>query len=133
LREEFGMAVQYITHDLGVVAGTCDRIVVMYAGEMVEYGTTEDVFESPQHPYTVALQRSIPSLGAKGKPLYTIPGLPPDLSKPIPGDAFAMRKGMTSSGRWAHEKPPLVQVSPTHWVRESDVQLPPLEKVLDAE
>ncbi|MFW6353416.1 MAG: oligopeptide/dipeptide ABC transporter ATP-binding protein, partial [Verrucomicrobiota bacterium] len=91
------------------------------------------VFESPQHPYTVALQRSIPSLGAKGQPLYTIPGLPPDLSQPIPGDAFAMRKGMTSSGRWAQAKPPLVQVSPTHWVRESDVQLPPLEEVLDVE
>ena len=132
-KEANDSAVILITHDLGVVAGMCDRIIVMYAGQMVECGTAADVFEDPRHPYTVALQRSIPSLGAKGKPLYTIPGLPPDLAKPIPGDAFAMREGIHSGGRWARERPPLVQLSATHWVRESDVELPSLEEVLDAE
>jgi oligopeptide transport system ATP-binding protein len=125
-------AVILITHDLGVVAGTCDRILVMYAGQMVECGTAAEIFKTPAHPYTIALQRSIPSLGVKGQPLYTIPGLPPDLSRPIPGDAFAMREGIRSGGRWANERPPLKQLSPTHWVRESDVILPALEEVIDA-
>jgi len=120
-----------VTHDLGVVAGMCDRIAVMYAGKIVETGTAEDVFESPLHPYTVALQRSIPSLGIKGKPLYTIPGVPPDLSRPIPGDAFALRKGLRNGGKWLHTPPPLRQVSETHWVRECDVELPALEEVKD--
>lgn len=126
-------AVILITHDLGVVAGMCDRINVMYAGKIVESGTADDIFKNAQHPYTVALQRSIPSLGSKGKPLYTIPGLPPDLSQPIPGDAFALREGITSGGQWDNTPPPLRQVSDTHWVRESDVILPPLEEVLDGE
>ena len=124
-------AVILITHDLGVVAGMCDRINVMYAGKIVESGTADDIFKRAQHPYTIALQRSIPSLGSKGKPLYTIPGLPPDLSKPIPGDAFALRKGIRSGGKWDTTPPPMVQVSDTHWVRESDVILPKLEEVLD--
>jgi oligopeptide transport system ATP-binding protein len=124
-------AVILITHDLGVVAGMCDRINVMYAGKVVESGTTDDIFGNAQHPYTIALQRSIPSLGSKGKPLYTIPGLPPDLSKPIPGDAFALREGIDSGGKWLTTPPPLKQVSETHWVRESDVILPPLEEVID--
>ena len=124
-------AVILITHDLGVVAGLCDRIQVMYAGKIVETGTAEEVFHEAAHPYTIALQRSIPSLGSKGHPLYTIPGLPPDLSRPIPGDALALRKGIRSGGRWLNEPPPLKQVSDTHWVRESDVILPPLEEVAD--
>jgi oligopeptide transport system ATP-binding protein len=124
-------AVILITHDLGVVAGMCDRVNVMYAGKIVESGTADDIFKRARHPYTVALQRSIPSLGAKGKPLYTIPGLPPDLSRPIPGDAFALREGIRSGGKWRDSEPPLVRVSDTHWVRESDVILPPLEEVLD--
>ena len=125
-------AVILITHDLGVVAGMCDRINVMYAGKIVESGTADDIFKRAQHPYTIALQRSIPSLGSKGKPLYTIPGLPPDLSRPIPGDAFALREGLSSGGKWDNTPPPLRQVSETHWVRESDVILPPLEEVIDA-
>jgi oligopeptide transport system ATP-binding protein len=124
-------AVILITHDLGVVAGMCDRINVMYAGKIVESGTADDVFKHARHPYTIALQRSIPSLGSKGKPLYTIPGLPPDLSRPIPGDAFALREGIRSGGKWRDTPPPLVRVSDTHWVRESDVILPPLEEVIN--
>lgn len=124
-------AVILITHDLGVVAGMCDRIQVMYAGKVVEAGTADEIFNDPRHPYTIALQRSIPSLGSKGKPLYTIPGLPPDLSQPIPGCAFALRKGIPSGGKWKNTPPPLEQVSATHWVRACDCELPPLEEVLD--
>lgn len=124
-------AVILITHDLGVVAGMCDRINVMYAGQIVESGTAEDIFERPAHPYTVALQRSIPSLGTKGKPLYTIPGLPPDLSKPIPGDAFALREGLSHGGKWIDTPPPLREISSTHRVRECDVILPKLEEIAD--
>ena len=91
LQSELGMAVIFVTHDLGVVSGLCDRVQVMYAGRIVETADTRTLFRSPRHPYTKALQRSIPSLQPKGKELYTIPGLPPDLSKPIAGCAFAPR------------------------------------------
>ena len=90
-QREFGMAVIFITHDLGVVSGLCDRVLVMYAGRVVESAHTRTLFRTPRHPYTRALQRSIPSLQPKGAELYTIPGLPPDLSKPRPGCAFAPR------------------------------------------
>ena len=91
MQRELGMAVVFITHDLGVVSGLCDRVQVMYAGRIVETADTRTLFHSPRHPYTRALQRSIPSLQQKGAELYTIAGLPPDLSKPVPGCAFAPR------------------------------------------
>ncbi len=91
MQRELGMAVIFITHDLGVVSGLCDRVQVMYAGRIVETSDTRTLFYSPQHPYTRALQRSIPALQNKGAELYTIRGLPPDLSKPLPGCAFAPR------------------------------------------
>ena len=91
LQREFGMAVIFITHDLGVVSGLCDRVQVMYAGRIVERAGTAALFRTPRHPYTRALQRSIPSLQAKGTTLFTIPGLPPDLSQPVAGCAFAPR------------------------------------------
>ena len=91
LQGELGMAVIFVTHDLGVVSGLCDRVQVMYAGRMVETADTLALFRSPRHPYTKALQRSIPSLQPKGRELYTIPGMPPDLSKPAAGCAFAPR------------------------------------------
>ena len=77
--------------DLGVVSGFCDRINVMYGGKIVESGPTKDIFYNPQHPYNRALQNSIPALQAKGKELYTIPGMPPDMSKPSAGCSFAPR------------------------------------------
>ncbi len=83
LQRELGMAVIFITHDLGIVSGLCDRVQVMYAGRIVETADTRTIFRAPQHPYTKALQRCVPSLQEKGRPLFTIPGLPPDLSKPI--------------------------------------------------
>ncbi len=91
LQQEFGMAVIFITHDLGVVSGLCDRVQVMYAGRVVETADVRTIFYSPRHPYTRALQRSIPALQPKGSELYTIRGLPPDLSKPLPGCPFAPR------------------------------------------
>ncbi|MGB0580759.1 MAG: ABC transporter ATP-binding protein [Limisphaerales bacterium] len=91
LQKEHGTAVIWISHDLGVVAGYCENVQVMYAGRIVESGPVEKIYESPAHPYNRALQRSIPALQDKGGELYTIPGLPPDMSKPIPGCAFAGR------------------------------------------
>ncbi len=91
MQRDLGMAVIFITHDLGVVSGLCDRVQVMYAGRIVETADTRTLFYSPLHPYTRALQRSIPALQSKGAELYTIRGLPPDVSKPLPGCAFAAR------------------------------------------
>ena len=91
MQRELGMAVIFITHDLGVVSGLCDRVQVMYAGRIVETADTRSLFYSPKHPYTRALQRSIPALQGKGSELYTIRGMPPDLSKPLPGCPFAPR------------------------------------------
>src|SRR4051812_29124579 len=91
LQREIGMAVIFITHDLGVVSGLCDRVQVMYAGRIVETADTRTLFYKPRHPYTRALQRSIPSLQKKGAELYTIRGMPSDLSKPLPGCPFAPR------------------------------------------
>ncbi len=91
LQREFKMAVVFITHDLAVVSGLCDRVQVMYAGRIVETADTRTLFHSPQHPYTRALQKSIPSLQQKGAELFTIAGLPPDVSKDLPGCPFAPR------------------------------------------
>ncbi|SDK39362.1 peptide/nickel transport system ATP-binding protein/peptide/nickel transport system ATP-binding protein [Nonomuraea maritima] len=90
LREEFKMAVILVTHDLGVIAGRADRVAVMYAGRVVETGTTADLFRAPRHRYTEALMRALPESAAEGR-LYSIPGLPPDLSRPLTGCRFAPR------------------------------------------
>ena len=113
MQRELGMAVIFITHDLGVVSGLCDRVQVMYAGRIVESADTRTLFHSPRHPYTRALQRSIPSLQPKGTELYTISGLPPDLSKPLPGCAFSARcEHATDHCRTT--TPALAPLSPTH-------------------
>ena len=91
LQHDLGMAVIWVSHDLGVVAGFCQRVQVMYAGRIVEAASTEAIFKRPKHPYNRALQNSIPALQPKGAELYTIPGMPPDMSKPIVGCAFAPR------------------------------------------
>ena len=91
MQKELGMAVILISHDLGVVSGFCDRVNVMYAGRIVESGRTQDLFSRTTHPYTRALHKSRPALQPKGSDLYTIPGMPPDLSKPIQGCPFAPR------------------------------------------
>jgi len=114
MQRELGMAVIFITHDLGVVSGLCDRVLVMYAGHIVESGGVRPIFYEPRHPYTRALQRSIPALQQKGAELYTIPGLPPDVSKPLPGCAFAERCEFASD-RCRTEPVVLSECSPAHW------------------
>ena len=113
MQRELGMAVIFITHDLGVVSGLCDRVQVMYAGRIVESADTRTLFHSPRHPYTRALQRSIPALQPKGTELYTISGMPPDLSKPLPGCGFSARcEHATDICRAT--TPALATISPTH-------------------
>jgi oligopeptide transport system ATP-binding protein len=114
LQREFGMAVIFITHDLGVVSGLCDRVLVMYAGRIVESTDVRTLFYSPRHPYTRALQRSIPSLQPKGTELYTIRGMPPDLSKPLPGCPFAPRCEFMVEEKCVQRPAQLVAIAPTH-------------------
>ena len=90
LKKERNLSVIFITHDLGVVANMADRIAVMYAGKIVEYGTSEEIFYAPAHPYTWALLSSMPDLDTKEK-LEAIPGTPPNMIYPPVGDAFAVR------------------------------------------
>jgi oligopeptide transport system ATP-binding protein len=92
-QKDLGTAVIFITHDLGVVASFCKDVNVMYAGRIVESAPTDELFARPMHPYSASLQQSIPALHQKGKPLYTIPGLPPDLTLDIQGCPFAPRCG----------------------------------------
>jgi oligopeptide transport system ATP-binding protein len=113
LQRELGMAVIFVTHDLGVVAGLCDNVQVMYGGRIMETGGARELFHSPMHPYTRALQRSIPALQPKGKELFTIPGLPPDVSKPIPGCAFAARCSFAADPCTA-ARPELEEAAPGH-------------------
>lgn len=91
MQRELGTAVIFVTHDIGIVSGFCDRVLVMYAGRIVESASTAQIFYEPKHPYNQALQKSIPALYEKGETLHTIPGSPPDLSEPIPGCPFALR------------------------------------------
>lgn len=113
LKRKYSLTIIYITHDLGVVANVADRIAVMYAGDVVEIGTCEEVFYNPQHPYTWALLSSLPQLGIKGKELYTIKGTPPNLFNEIKGDAFAPRNPRALKIDFI-KKPPYFSVSPTH-------------------
>jgi peptide/nickel transport system ATP-binding protein len=91
LRTRLGMAVILVTHDLGVIAGHTDRVAVMYAGKIVENSSTRELFTNPRHPYTEALFRALPENVKADRRLYTIPGLPPDLSNPPQGCRFAPR------------------------------------------
>lgn len=113
LQKELGMTIIYITHDLGVVANVADRVAVMYAGQIIEIGTIEDVFYDAWHPYTWALLSSLPQLGIKGEKLPTIDGTPPNLFNKINGDAFAPRNRKALAVDFL-EEPPFFQISPTH-------------------
>jgi oligopeptide transport system ATP-binding protein len=118
-QRELGTAVIFITHDLAVVSEVCDDVNVMYAGRFVERAPVRALFETPRHAYTRALQRSIPAMQEKGRELYTIPGLPPNLAREIPGCAFAPRCA-TNEGSPAHaaKRPELVEVGAAHWVQD---------------
>lgn len=113
LQEKYNLTIIYITHDLGVVANVADRIAVMYAGDIVEVGMSEEVFYNAKHPYTWALLSSLPQLGVKGKPLYSIKGTPPNLFNEIKGDAFAPRNPHALKIDF-EIRPPYFEVSPTH-------------------
>ncbi|MDO4739363.1 MAG: ABC transporter ATP-binding protein [Eubacteriales bacterium] len=113
LKRERNLTIIFITHDLGVVANMADRIGVMYAGKIVEYGTAEEVFYDPRHPYTWALLSSMPDLETKEK-LEAIPGTPPDMIYPPKGDAFADRNRYALKIDF-EEQPPQFPVSETHW------------------
>ena len=113
LQKELGMSVIYITHDLGVVANVADRVAVMYAGQIVEYGTVEEIFYDAWHPYTWALLQALPQLGTKGEALPSVDGTPPNLFNEIKGDAFAPRNKHALAINFVQE-PPFFQVSETH-------------------
>lgn len=100
LQQQLGMAIILITHDLGVVAGMCSRVIVMYAGQIVESGSVRDIYYQPQHPYTKGLLASVPKIGKDRKPLSSIPGTPPDLLNPPPGCSFAPRCGQPMKICW---------------------------------
>ena len=116
LRDRLGLTCVYITHDLGVVANVADRIAVMYAGDIVEIGLCEEIFYDPRHPYTWALLSSLPQLGVRGQPLFSIKGTPPNLYTEIRGDAFAPRNPYALEIDFV-ERPPYFDVSPTHKAR----------------
>ena len=113
LKAKHHMSVIFITHDLGVVANMADRVAVMYAGKIVEYGKADEVFYSPAHPYTWALLSSIPDVDSKEK-LEAIPGTPPNMLFPPKGDAFAARSKY-ALGIDFKEEPPMFELSPTHY------------------
>ena len=91
LRAKYHLTIVMITHDLGVVANIADRVAVMYAGDIVEIGTADEIYYDPRHPYTWALLSSMPQMGIKGEDLFNIVGTPPNLFAEIRGDAFAPR------------------------------------------
>ena len=134
LKRERNLSVIFITHDLGVVANMADRIAVMYAGKIVEYGTADDIFYDPRHPYTWALLSSMPDLDTDDK-LDAIPGTPPNMIYPPKGDAFAARN------KYAMEidfemQPPMFDVSATHkaatWLLHPDApKIDPPKQVTD--
>lgn len=116
LQQKYGLSTIYITHDLGVVAKVADRIAVMYAGDIIEVGRTNEVFFDAKHPYTWALISSLPQLGVKGEELYSIKGTPPNLFKEIKGDAFAPRNQYALKIDFV-ERPPFFKVTDTHFAR----------------
>jgi len=116
LQREYKWTTIFITHDLGVVANVADRIAVMYGGQIIEYGTAEDIFYHPAHPYTWALLSSLPQLGSKDEPLYYIKGNPPSFTSEIVGDAFAIRNDYAMKIDYIAE-PPMFKISDTHFAK----------------
>lgn len=128
LQAEMGMAIILITHDLGVIAETCDDVVVMYAGRVAERGTVNDIFENPLHLYTRGLLDSIPRMeGTPKERLQTIPGMVPGLADLPVGARFAPRSphpgaaAYMASKEYQTVRPELVEVEPGHWVEDCEV------------
>ena len=113
LKQQRHLSMLFITHDFGVVANVADEIAVMYAGKIVEYGASREIFYDPRHPYTRALLAAMPDLSTEGR-LYAIPGSPPDMTAPPAGDAFAARDPDAMLIDYLRQPPPFF-VSDTHW------------------
>ena len=113
MRVKYDLTIVMITHDLGVVANSADRVAVMYAGDIVEIGTADDIYYDPRHPYTWALLWCMPQMGVKGEDLFNIVGTPPNLFAEIRGDAFAPRNPQALKIDFV-KRPPYFEVSPTH-------------------
>jgi len=132
LKKRRNLSVIFITHDLGVVANIADDIAVMYAGKIVEYGTAEDIFYDPRHPYTWALLSSMPDLDTKEK-LDAIPGTPPNMIYPPKGDAFAERNKYAMEIDF-EQQPPMFDVSETHraatWLLHPDAPKVEIPKII---
>lgn len=116
LQDTYEMALILITHDLSIVLERCDRIIVMYAGSLVEYASSLELHRNPRHPYTQGLLQSIPNIELTEQQLKAIPGSPPDLLKPPEGCRFWSRCSRTEK-KCRVEEPPLVEISPGHYVR----------------
>ena len=129
LQHEYNYTIVFITHDLGVVANIADRVGVMYAGQLIELGTVDDVFYDPKHPYTWALLSSLPQLAERDTTLYSITGTPPSLYNKIVGDAFAPRNPYCMKIDTL-EEPPMFQASETHFAKTwlLDPRAPKTEK-----
>ena len=129
LQKEFGYTIVFITHDLGVVANVADRVAVLYAGQIVELGTVEDVFYDPRHPYTWAMLSSLPQLAQRNTELYSITGTPPSLYNSIVGDPFAPRNPYCLKIDTLQDAP-MFQVSETHFAKTwlLDPRAPKIEK-----
>ena len=118
MQQKHGTAVIFITHDLAVISKVCDEVNVMYAGRIVERASADELFRNPLHAYTRALQRSIPAMQTKGDELYTIPGLPPNVSSQISGCAFAPRNEIGDRTKCLVDRiPPFEEIEPEHWVQ----------------
>jgi oligopeptide transport system ATP-binding protein len=113
LKQKRQLSIIFITHDLGVVAHMADRVYVMYAGKIVEYGTAEDIFLEPAHPYARALLASVPDMETEGR-LASIPGAPPNMLHPPTGDGFAPRNKYAMQIDF-EEEPPMFRISDTHY------------------
>ncbi len=133
LKEERQLSVIFITHDLGVVANMADRVAVMYAGKIVEYGTAEDIFYEAAHPYTWALLSSMPDLDTNDR-LEAIPGTPPNMIYPPVGDAFAPRNKYAMKIDFERQ-PPMFKISDSHyaatWLLHPDAPKVPRPKVVE--
>ncbi len=132
LKRHRNLSVIFITHDLGVVANMADDIAVMYAGKIVEHGTSEEVFYDPRHPYTWALLSSMPDLDTKEK-LDAIPGTPPNMIYPPVGDAFADRNKYAMEIDF-EQQPPMFQITETHkaatWLLHPDAPKVEVPKII---
>ncbi|MDF2538582.1 MAG: peptide transporter ATP-binding protein [Herbinix sp.] len=114
IQKKTGISVIYITHDLGVVAKVADYVAVMYAGKVVEKGTTNEIFYEPRHPYTWGLLSAMPDLNSTDDKLYTIPGSPPNLLHQVEGDSFAPRN-IYAMNIDLRKEPPMFKITDTHY------------------